>query len=77
METIEEFAKFRTVRNDNGLLGLEYRGEMIVPCQYYEITRMDDYFLCRKTGFEQHVDFDGEIYYYYCPLNHKAVSPTF
>ena len=63
METIEEFAKFRTVRNDNGLLGLEYRGEMIVPCQYYEITRMDDYFLCRKTGFEQHVDFDGEIYY--------------
>ena len=32
METIEEFAKFRTVRNDNGLLGLEYRGEMIVPC---------------------------------------------
>lgn len=60
METIEEFNKFRIVRDNDGLLGLIFHNEVIEHCEYNELTRMDDYFLCRKAGMEKHIDFNGK-----------------
>lgn len=52
MDTIEEYGNFKIVRGDDGLLGLIYRDELIVNCNYNEITRMDEYFLCRKRDWK-------------------------
>ena len=60
METIEEFNKFRIVRDNGGLLGLIFNSEVIEHCEYNEITRMDDYFLCRKADMEKQIDFNGK-----------------
>lgn len=60
METIEEYNKFRIVRDNDGLLGLIFNSEVIEHCEYNEITRMDDYFLCRKAGMEKQIDFNGK-----------------
>lgn len=60
--TIETFSQFATVRDENGLLGLIYKEAEILPCEYNEITRMDDYYLCRKSGAEVYIDFNGKVF---------------
>lgn len=59
MDTIEEYQQFKIVRDGKGLLGLIYYGEVIEPCEYNEISRMDRYFLCRKSGCVKHIGFNS------------------
>ncbi|MCM1139341.1 MAG: hypothetical protein NC453_12295 [Muribaculum sp.] len=59
MKVIEEYEQFRIVSGVDGLMGLEYCDELIEPCEYNEISRMERYFLCRKAGRIKYIDFNG------------------